>query len=125
MTKLREAITAVDATNDRVGAAVRVGDPGLQILRFAQSLPADLIVMGTGGAERPERPPGPVTATVVSRSDCPVLIVRPIERPTRMIQAFSRGSSAPWISRRPPPVSFATRCLWLEKQVHTPHSCPS
>ena len=71
MAKLREALAAVDSTNDRVGAAVRLGDPGQQILQFARSLPADLIVMGAAGAERPERPIGSVTATVVSRSDCP------------------------------------------------------
>jgi hypothetical protein len=33
-----------------------------------------LIVMGAAGAKRPTRPMGSVTATVVARSDCPVLI---------------------------------------------------
>lgn len=63
--------------------AVRQGDPGTQILRFARSVHADVIVMGAAGAERPTRPIGSVTATVVARSDCPVLIVpsgRPIDR---------------------------------------------
>ena len=75
MVRLRDALAALDSTNDRVGAAVRLGDPGQQILQFARSLHADLIVMGAAGAERPERPIGSVTATVVSRSDCPVLII--------------------------------------------------
>lgn len=75
MVKLREALASVDSTNDRTGAAVRQGDPGAQILQFARLLPADLIVMGAAGAERPERPMGSVTATVVARSQCPVLIV--------------------------------------------------
>ena len=75
MTKLREALVTVDSENSRTGAAVRQGDPGTQILQFAKSIAADVIVMGAAGAERPTRPIGSVTATVVARSDCPVLIV--------------------------------------------------
>jgi nucleotide-binding universal stress UspA family protein len=75
MTKLREALITVDSENAHTGAAVRQGDPGTQILQFAKSVRADVIVMGAAGAERPTRPMGSVTATVVSRSDCPVLIV--------------------------------------------------
>lgn len=75
MTTLREALSRIDPDNGQVGAAVRQGDPGGQILQFARSLPADLIVMGAPGAERPAHPTGSVTAVVVVRSDCPVLIV--------------------------------------------------
>jgi nucleotide-binding universal stress UspA family protein len=75
ITKLREALITVDSENVHTGAAVRQGDPGTQILRFAKSVRADVIVMGAAGAERPMRPIGSVTATVVARSDCPVLIV--------------------------------------------------
>ena len=75
MTKLREALITIDPENVHTGAAVRQGDPGMQILRFARSVRADVIVMGAAGIERPMRPVGSVTATVVARSDCPVLIV--------------------------------------------------
>ena len=75
MTKLREALITIDPENVHTGAAVRQGDPGTQILRFARSVGADVIVMGAAGLERPMRPVGSVTATVVARSDCPVLIV--------------------------------------------------
>ena len=75
MTKLREALITIDPENVHTGAAVRQGDPGTQILRFAKSVRADVIVMGAAGIERPMRPVGSVTATVVARSDCPVLIV--------------------------------------------------
>jgi nucleotide-binding universal stress UspA family protein len=75
MKTLREALITIDPENVHTGAAVRQGDPGTQILRFARSLHADVIVMGAAGAERPTRPIGSVTATVVARSDCPVLIV--------------------------------------------------
>jgi len=75
MGRLREAQRRIDPDNRRVGGAVRQGDPGNQILQFARSLVADVIVMGAAGVERPARPMGSVTATVVARSDCPVLIV--------------------------------------------------
>jgi len=75
MTKLREALITIDPENVHTGAAVRQGDPGTEILRFARSVSADVIVMGAAGIERPMRPVGSVTATVVARSDCPVLIV--------------------------------------------------
>ena len=38
-------------------------------------MPADVIVVGAPGADRPERPIGSVTAVVVARSECPVLTV--------------------------------------------------
>ena len=72
---LRETLQRIDPANPQVGAAIRQGDPGNQILQFARSMPAELIVMGAAGVERPERPMGSITATVVARSDCPVLIV--------------------------------------------------
>ena len=58
MMKLREALTAIDPENVHTGAAIRKGDPGTQILKFARSLPADVVVMGAAGAERPTRPMG-------------------------------------------------------------------
>jgi hypothetical protein len=58
-----------------VGAAIKQGDPGSEILEFAKSKSAGLIVIGAGGAERPAHPIGSVRAIVVARSDCPVLIV--------------------------------------------------
>src|SRR4029079_8114124 len=72
---LRETLQRIDPSNPQVGAAIRQGDPANQILQFARSMPADLIVMGAAAAERPERPIGSITATVVARSDCPVMIV--------------------------------------------------
>jgi len=75
MTGLREALGRVVPDNVKAGAAVRQGDPGSQILEIARLLPADVIVMGAAGAERPARPIGSLTAIVVSRADCPVLIV--------------------------------------------------
>src|SRR3954452_1445757 len=75
MGQLRGALTSIDPDNRLAGAAIRQGDPGSEILQFARSKSAGLIVMGAAGAERPDRPIGSVTATVVTRSDCPVLIV--------------------------------------------------
>jgi len=75
MGQLRDAHSRIDPNNHRVGAAVRQGDPGTQILQLARSWSSDVIVMGAAGLERPDRPMGSVTATVVTRSDCPVLLV--------------------------------------------------
>lgn len=73
--RLRDALGRIDPDNRQIGAAIRQGDPGSEILQFARLLPADLIVMGAAGAERPARPIGSVSAVVVARSDCPILIV--------------------------------------------------
>jgi len=75
MNTLRDALSSIDPDNRLVGGSIKQGDPGTQILRFARSMSAGLIVMGAAGAERPTRPIGSVTAIVVARSDCPVLIV--------------------------------------------------
>ena len=75
MMKVREALAAIDPENIHTGAAIRKGEPGTEILKFARSLHADIVVMGAAGAERPTRPIGSLTAAVVARCDCPVLIV--------------------------------------------------
>ena len=75
MMKLREALAAIASDNVHTGAAIRQGDPGTEILKFATSLPADIVVMGAAGAERPTRPMGSLATAVVARCDCPVLVV--------------------------------------------------
>jgi nucleotide-binding universal stress UspA family protein len=75
MSRLRTSLAEAAPSYDLVGAAVRQGDPAIQILRLARTMPADLIVMGAPGVDRPERPLGPVTSVVVARSECPVLTV--------------------------------------------------
>jgi nucleotide-binding universal stress UspA family protein len=75
MQRLRESIAQADPAHDLVGGAVRKGDPATQILHYARAMRADLIVLGAPGADRPERPVGPVASVVIARSDCPVLAV--------------------------------------------------
>jgi nucleotide-binding universal stress UspA family protein len=75
MQRLRESLAKADPAHDLIGGAVRQGDPGMQILRFARGFRADVIVMGAPGVDRPERPMGPVASVVVARSECPVLTV--------------------------------------------------
>jgi nucleotide-binding universal stress UspA family protein len=72
MQRLRAALSDAAPSYERKGAAVRQGDPATQILRWARMMPADLIVIGAPGAERPT---GPVASVVVARSQCPVLTV--------------------------------------------------
>ncbi|MEP7309854.1 MAG: universal stress protein [Acidobacteriota bacterium] len=75
MSRLRTALSEAAPGYERTGAAVRQGDPATQILRVARTMPADLIVTGAPGADRPERPMGPVASVVIARSQCPVLAV--------------------------------------------------
>jgi nucleotide-binding universal stress UspA family protein len=74
MSQLRECLADAAPGYDRIGAAVRHGDPGTEILRVARGTAADLIVMGAPSGDRPERPIGPV-ASVAARSECSVLTV--------------------------------------------------
>lgn len=84
MEKLQGALVTSDPESVHTATAIRQGDPGTEILEFARSLPADLVVMGAAGAQRPMRPMGSVTAAVVARCDCPVLIVPTAHRIDRL-----------------------------------------
>ncbi|MCC7418508.1 MAG: universal stress protein [Acidobacteria bacterium] len=75
MSRLRTSLAEAAPSYDLIGGAVRQGDPGTQILHFARTMRADVIVMGAPGADRPERPMGPVASVVIARADCPVLAV--------------------------------------------------
>lgn len=117
ITKLREALIAIDSENVHTGAAVRQGDPGSQILRFAKSIRADMIVMGAAGAERPMRPVGSVTATVVARSDCPVLIV-PTGRRVDRLRAGVFKQILCAVDLAPSSVSVIRQALSLAWETH-------
>lgn len=75
MRQLRKALAQSDPAHALVGGSVRAGDPATQILQYARAMSADLIVLGAPGADRAERPVGPVASVVITRSDCPVLAV--------------------------------------------------
>ena len=117
ITKLRGALTSIDPDNRLAGAAITQGDPGGQILQFARSKSAGLIVLGAAGAERPERPIGSVTAIVVARSDCPVLIV-PTGRRVKSQRAglFERIVCA--IDLTPSSISVMKQALALAWETH-------
>jgi nucleotide-binding universal stress UspA family protein len=117
MTSLRQALTRIDPDNRQVGAAIRQGDPGGQILDFARLLPADLIVMGAAGGERPARPIGSVTAIVVGRSDCPVLIV-PAGRRIRARRAGQFEHIVCAIDLAPTSISVMRQALSLGWETH-------
>ena len=122
MKKLREALIATDSENVHTGAAVRQGDPGTQILQFAKSVPADVVVMGAAGAERPTRPMGSVTATVVARSDCPVLIV-PTGRRIDRLRAGVFKQILCAVGLAPSSVSVIRQALSLAWETHGHVTC--
>jgi len=117
ITELRNALGRIDPDNRQVGAAIRQGDPGNQILQFARLMPADLIVMGAAGAERPERPIGSVTAIVVARSDCPVLIV-PAGRRVKAQSAGRFEQIVCAVDLAPSSVSVIRQALSLGWETH-------
>jgi len=117
MLTLRSALRTIAPENPRVGAAVRHGDPGSQIVQYARSGPADLIVMAAAGSERPVRPIGSVTATVVARASCPVLIVpagRPVDRASPGV--FRRVLCA--VDLAPASVNVLRQALSLAWETH-------
>jgi nucleotide-binding universal stress UspA family protein len=114
---LRETLQAIDPDNLRVGAAIRQGAPGNEILQFARSMPADLIVMGAAGVDRPERPIGSITATVVARSDCPVLIV-PSRRHVKEIDAAFFEHIVCAVDLTPVSVTLIRQAISLASETH-------
>jgi len=117
MNTLRAALSSIDPDNRLVGGSIKQGDPGGEILDFARSNSAGLIVMGAAGAERPERPIGSVTAIVVARSDCPVLIV-PAGRQVKAQRAglFERIACA--VDLAPSTISVMKQALALAWETH-------
>ena len=112
MSRLRASLDEAAPSYDLVGAAVRQGDPATEILRFARAMPADSIVMGAPGADRPERPMGRVTSVwlrvrSVLSSQCP-----PLTRFGRTSPDSSGESSAPSTLRLRPRASFIKRYRW-------------
>ncbi|HLC28288.1 MAG TPA: universal stress protein [Dehalococcoidia bacterium] len=80
--ELREFLIAEGIPLEKAGVAVhtavRFGDPAEEIIRFAEELKIDLIVMATHGhTGLARRVFGGVASHVVAGGVCPVLLVRP------------------------------------------------
>src|SRR6266545_1722611 len=80
--ELRDFLIAEAVPFDRVGiryhTAVRFGEPGEQIVRYAQKEKVDLIMMATHGHTGLLRPVfGSVASRIVASGVCPVMLVRP------------------------------------------------
>ena len=117
MKEFQGALITSDSANVHTRAVIGQGDPGTQILEFARSLPADIVVMGAAGAQRPTRPMGSVTAAVIARCDCPVLIVpaaQRIDRPTSGL--FKRILCA--VGLAPSSVGVIKQALSLAWETH-------
>lgn len=77
-----EGESATSTVADRLDAeeitprtAIRRGDPGDEILAYADESGADLVVMGTHGADYRRNMLGSVSQAVVATADVPVLTV--------------------------------------------------
>ena len=116
ITRLRGALTSIDADTRLAGAAIMEGSRAARFSSSHDLGTAGLIVMGAAGVERPERPIGSVTATVVARSDCPVPIV-PAGRPEATEgRLFDRIACA--VDLAPSSVSVMKQALALAWETH-------
>lgn len=80
---LEEKLGQLRAADDEIRLETRLveGDPVAEILREADLVPCDLIVMGTRGRSEVSRVlVGSVAEAVVRRARCPVLTVKPPAR---------------------------------------------
>jgi nucleotide-binding universal stress UspA family protein len=86
----------------RVEHRVTEGDPADEILRLAEALHCDLIVMGTHGRTGLRRLlTGSVAEAVLRRAACPVLVVRTPVRPAEDLRAEALAGSGDLIDLRP------------------------
>lgn len=67
----------INNPEDRMTFAVRIGDPGLEIVHFAKEVHADMIIMPSHGRSGLTRLLlGSVAERVLRLSECPVLVLR-------------------------------------------------
>lgn len=79
-TRMKELVGEEFVDSHRVAFAVELGKPFLEIIRFAKSVNADLIVMGTHGRGAIKHMfLGSVAEKVVQKAPCAVLTIRPVD----------------------------------------------
>jgi nucleotide-binding universal stress UspA family protein len=77
-TELRELVAPFSASGVRVSLATAEGDAATEIRRYADGMPADLIVMGTHGRSGFDKLAlGSTAEKVLRKASCPVLTVPP------------------------------------------------
>lgn len=74
---LEQAEKKVNAAKKEASYVLKIGDPSKMILKYSKDKKSDLIVMGSRGLGTIKQIiMGSVSQYLVSRADCPVLIVR-------------------------------------------------
>jgi nucleotide-binding universal stress UspA family protein len=74
--KMREAIQKLHAEDIRVSYKLREGKPAKKIVKTAEKLGVDLIVMATDGRDRiKDYVTGTITEQVINNAPCPVLAI--------------------------------------------------
>jgi nucleotide-binding universal stress UspA family protein len=78
--RFSQTICGVDRSQIAIECASRRGEPAAMIAAYAQELGADLVVVGRRGAglmdEMRAAVIGSVTANVIRKAPCPVMVVR-------------------------------------------------
>ena len=89
---LQDRLTDDDRRRGAVAIVKQSDEPANEILRYATSVPIDLIVMGTHGRTGLVRLAiGSVAESVVRKAVCPVLTVHSSESATTASRAFETG----------------------------------
>jgi nucleotide-binding universal stress UspA family protein len=79
-TRMRELVEQLGLNTIIVDeVSIGIGSPADTIVRKAQEIDADLILIGTGETSRFDRPAGPTTEAILQHANQPVLAVRPGE----------------------------------------------
>jgi nucleotide-binding universal stress UspA family protein len=74
--QMRAAIRQLNAVDIRVNYKLREGKPAKKIVKVAQELSVDLIVMSTDGRDNiKDFVTGTITAHVINHAPCPVLVI--------------------------------------------------
>lgn len=107
-----------------VRTEVRFGNPAEEILHFAESVPTDLIVVGSRGIGAVARfLLGSVAERVARHAVCPVLLARPLVHDLKDVILGFDGSEegervAEWLARFPLPEATALRIVTVIPVLH-------
>lgn len=110
---------------------VPTGDPREELVRLADEVDADLIVVGARGLGAVGTAIlGSVSVAVTRHAPCPVLVIKPQPRPLRTVMVAVDGSedaaeAAAFVARLPLPPTTAVRVVGVAEPPQLPGWAPS
>jgi nucleotide-binding universal stress UspA family protein len=93
--ELRPALQLLESDGFIVSTIVRFGDPAEEIIRVVATTSADLVAMATHGRTGlPRLVMGSVAEHVLHSLSIPVMLIRPVNQPTAVLEAADERSGA-------------------------------